>query len=593
MTENLLALGVSHHGAGRFAEAEAAYRKLLQTQPENAEALHMMGVLALQTGNPTTAVDFIAQAIRRKSDVSIFYSNLGAALRRLGRLDEAIAAGRQAVKLDENFADAIINLANALCDKGLFGEAVPLLKRVVRLRPDAVDQYLLLARALILDDKNEEAVAVMQDALRRRPRHAPAYINMGVALKKLGRFDEAVAAYLKALEITPGDTGALNNLGTAYQENDENLKAIDCFRQALDIRPDYADAWLNLSLALRAEGRLDEAIEAARTAVRHNPKQAEGHTSLGFCLLLKGALREGFAEYEWRSAMADFSSPRRNFNTPAWDGSDPAGKTVLIHDEQGIGDAVQFIRYAPLVKKLGAARVVVECNTQLVRLLGGLSDVDEVVGRFSRMPDHDVHVSLLSLPHLLKTELHDIPAAVPYLRAEPEQVARWRDRLRPPGAGTGLRVGLVWAGNPEFRDDRNRSPGLEAFLPLLETPNVRFYALQKGPGRRDLPGLQHRLKDNFVDLNDDINNMADTAAVMMNLDLVISSCTAPPHLAGALGRPVWTVLPQSCDWRWLSHGDLTPWYPSMRLFRQEKRGDWAPVVDRVRAALEDAARHYG
>ncbi|MBV5336259.1 tetratricopeptide repeat protein, partial [bacterium] len=258
-----------------------------------------------------------------------------------------------------------------------------------------------------------------------------AYINLGVALKKLGRFDEAVTAYRAALDITPNDPGALNNMGTAYQEEDRYPEAIDCFVQAVAARPGYADAHLNHSLALRAEGRLDEAVAEARTAVALNPKLAEAHTSLGFCLLLKGELAEGFAEYEWRTAMTDFSSPRRAFAAPVWDGSDPTGKTILIHDEQGVGDAIQFARYAPLLRTRGA-RVIVECNTQLTRLLESMPGVDGVVGRFTTLPPHDFHVSLLSLPHLLGTRLDAVPADVPYLRAEPDLTAKWAARI---GAG--------------------------------------------------------------------------------------------------------------------------------------------------------------
>jgi tetratricopeptide (TPR) repeat protein len=590
MTKIAMADVIALHSAGRLAEAEAACRSLLAADPENPETLHTLGVLSLQSGKPGVAVEMIAAAIRRNPASAPYFSNLGSALRRLGRLDDAIAAGREALRIDGDFIDGLINLTNALCEKGAFAEAAPLLRRVIERRPNAVDQRLLLARTLILSNQNEEAVTAMRDLLRIAPRHAPAYINLGVALKKLGRFDEAVAAYRAALDISPNDPGALNNLGTTYQEEDRNAEAIDCFRQAVAARPGYADAHLNLSLALRAEGRLDESIGEARTAIAMNPNLAEAHTSLGFNLLLKGELIEGFKEYEWRTAMNDFSSPRRSFETPAWNGEDLAGKTVLIHDEQGIGDAIQFVRYAPLLRGKGA-RVIVECNTQLTRLFGSMPGIDQAIGRFTQPPPHDYHVSLLSLPHLLGTRLDTIPADVPYLRAEPELVARWAERLN--ADGPALRVGVVWAGNPEFREDRNRSPGLAAFLPLFDVPGTRFYALQKGPGRRDLPGLRDRLPENFIDLDAEIGNLADTAAIMMNLHLVISSCTAPPHLAGALARPTWTILPQACDWRWLAAGDVTPWYPTMRLFRQQKRGDWATVTATVRAALEDAARHYG
>lgn len=585
-TGALLSTGAALHSAGQLAQAEAVYRQILAAEPNNPEALHLLGVIALQTNQPAVAVGLISQAIQGNRGNPGYFSNLGSALRRLGRLDEAIAAGRQAVAMDGRFADGLANLANALQDKGLHGEAADMLTRLVELRPQLVDQRLQLARALILANRPAEAVAALEALLRLRPGTAPAYINLGVALKKLGRVEEAIAAYRRALEFSPGDPGALNNLGTALQEEDRYAEAIACFRESLAARPDSADTHLNLSLALRVEGKTDEAIAEARTAISLNPALAEAHTSLGFCLLLKGELREGFAEYEWRSRMADFSSPRRSFPSPAWDGGDPQGKTILIHDEQGVGDAIQFARYAQLVKARGG-RAIIECNTLLTRLLGSMPDIDGVVGRFTALPPHDAHVSLLSLPHLLGTTLETIPDGVPYLKAEPELAAAWADRL---GPRQGLRVGLVWAGNPEFKDDRNRSPGLRAFRTLLEVPGIAFYALQKGAGRRDLEEMRGELPDNFVDLGDGIANFADTAAIMANLDLVISSCTGPAHLAGALGRPTWTVLPEACDWRWLDRGSFTPWYPTMRLFRQERRGDWTPVLARVKAALEEAVR---
>jgi tetratricopeptide (TPR) repeat protein len=591
----LLAAGLAHHNAGRLGEAERAYRQILTVQSNNPEALNLMGVLALQVNKPAVALELFTQAIRAAPRQPSYYSNLGTALRRLGRLEEAVAANRQAVALDGNFADGLQNLANVLSDTLAHSEAADIVRRLLVLRPHLTDQRLQLARSLILSGRTQEALTELEALLRIAPRMAAAYVNQGVALRKLGRVDEAIASYHKALEIEPGDAGALNNLGTAFQEEVRYQEAIDCFRQSIARRPDYPDAHLNLSLVLRSEGLIDEAIAEARTAIGLNANLAEAHTSLGFCQLLKGNLEEGFAEYEWRSRMAEFPSPRRNFTTPLWDGKAPEGRTILIHDEQGVGDAIQFARYAQMVQARGAT-VIVECNTQLTRLLSSMPGISQVIGRFSAMPAHDAHVSLLSLPHLLGTTLDTIPGDAPYLRAEPELTSQWAQRLGAQRLGAqrleprrALRVGMVWAGNPEFKEDNLRSPRLESFLALMDVPGVEFYALQKGDGCRDIAVLKDRLPDHFKDLGPDIGNFADTAAIMMNLDLVISSCTAPTHLAGALARPTWTVLPVACDWRWLNHGNFTPWYPTMRLFRQERRGVWEPVIARVREALVEAA----
>ncbi|HEY0833756.1 MAG TPA: tetratricopeptide repeat-containing glycosyltransferase family protein [Azospirillum sp.] len=581
----LLERGLAHHGAGRRTEAAAAYRQVLAGRPDHPDALHLLGVAALQSGDPAAAVASIGRAIGVNAGNPVYLSNLASALRRLGRLDEALAFCLQALTLDADFADGLHNLANILGDLGRHGEAAGALDRLLGLRPHLTEQRLQRARALLLDDRPEEAVEALLTLLGMRPLSVPAYTNLGVALRRLGRVDEAIAAYRSALGFAPGDAGTLNNLGIVLQDLGRYDEAATCFRRSIAAKPDAAHTHLNLGLVARDEMRVDESIVRARTAIRIDPTLAEAHTALGYGLLMRGDLEEGFAEYEWRSRMADFPSPERRFPSPAWDGTDIAGRTLLIHDEQGVGDTIMLARYAPLLRARGI-RVFVECNGQLVRLLSAMPGIDGVIPRFDPLPPHDVHVALASLPHRLGTMLYTIPADIPYLRAEPALVATWAERL---GRPRGLKVGLVWAGNPAFKGDRLRSPGLAAFRTLLDVPGVATYGLQKGPGRADLERCGP-LPAGFTDLGDGIADFADTAAIMENLDLVISSCTAPAHLAGALGRPVWTVLPFAPDWRWLDRGLCTPWYPTMRLFRQDRRGDWTGTLARVRTALAAFAR---
>ncbi|MBP2316161.1 tetratricopeptide repeat protein [Azospirillum soli] len=583
----LLHAGMAHHGAGRAAQAEALYRQALDARPNHPDALHLLGVLALQAGNPAAAAGLIGQAIRFDAGNPVFFSNLAITLRRLGRREDAAAVCRRALALAPDFADALNNLSNILSDQDDHGGEAAALRRLLRLKPFLTDQRLQLGRALLLDGRPEEAVEAFMTLLGILPASVAAYTNLGVALRRLGRLDEAVAAYRSALGFSPGEPGTLNNLGIALQELGAYAEAVACFHRAIAVKPEDAATHLNLSLAARDEMRVDASIALARRAVRLDPAQAEGHTALGFGLLLQGRLEEGFAEYEWRSRMADFPSPRRGFASPAWDGSDLTGRTLLIHDEQGVGDTIMLARYAPLLQSRGV-RVHLECNRQLVRLLSSMPGIDGVIGRFEPPPPHDAHVALASVPHRLGTTLYTIPAETPYLRAEPELVRAWSERLSSEGGGR-LRVGLVWAGNPEFKGDRLRSPGLAAFRPLLDVAGIDFYGLQKGPGRRD---LEHAgpLPASFTDLGATIGDFADTAAIMDQLDLIVSSCTGPAHLAGALGRPVWTVLPFAPDWRWLEHGVCTPWYPTMRLFRQERPGDWTGVLRLVRTALAARAR---
>ena len=581
----LVAAGLAHHGAGRLAEAESAYRRVLAGHPRHPDALHLLGALALQGGRLAEAVDWMTQAIRCAPDNAACFSNLASALRRLGRRDEALASCRRALALDPGSGDALNNVANVLSDQGRHGDAAAALRRLLRVKPRLTEQRLLLAQALILGGRAGEAIEELMVLLGMTPLSVAAYANLGMAHRRLGRTEEAIRYYRCALGFAPGDPGVLNNLGVTLQDLGRLDEAAACFRRSIEIQPGAAHTHLNLGLVARDLMRVDEMIALARIAVRLDPTLAEAHTALGFGLLLKGELEEGFAEYEWRSRMADFPSPRRSFSSPLWGGSDLTGRTLLVHDEQGVGDTIMFARFAPLLQARGV-RVIVECNTQLVRLLSSMPGIAGVVGRFDTPPPHDAHVALASLPHRLGTMLYTIPADTPYLCAEPERVEVWAKRL---GPRAGLRVGLVWAGNPEFKADHIRSPRLKAFLPLLDVPGIAFYGLQKGAGRQDLETCG-QLPPSFTDLGAEIADFADTAAIMENLDLVISSCTAPAHLAGALGRPVWTLLPFSPDWRWLDRGLCTPWYPTMRLFRQDRRGEWAPVVGRVRAALQALAR---
>ena len=572
--------GLRHHQRGALAEAEAHYRRVLTANPHHFEAMHMMGVLALQVGKIETAVQLLSEAARLAPANAATASNLASALRRAGRLEDALTSACRALELAPGFTDARQNLANILEDLNRHGEAAEAVEQLMAMLGSSVDLYLRLASLRIAGNQAEKAIDVLYDLLGLDPLSTAAYTNLGVAFRRLDRLDDAIAAYRTGLALAPNDTGLLNNYGIALRDLDRPEEAVDCFHRALESQPDAANTWLNLSLAENDLMHVDQAIQAARRAVAADPGLPPAHTALSMALLMRGELIEGFAEYEWRSLMADFPSPKRRFAAPAWQGEDPRGRTIVLHDEQGVGDAIQFARYAPLLSAMGA-RVFLECNSQLVRLLSGMAGVEGVIPRFGTLPPHDYQASLLSLPHLLGATLATIPATTPYLSAEPDLTAHWARRL---GSHDGLKVGLVWAGNPEFKADRLRSPGLAAFRPLFDVPGVTLFALQKGAGRNDLVGADW-LPPHFVDLNDDIRDFADTAAIMTNLDLIVTSCTGPAHLAGALGRPTWTVIPFSPDWRWMDSREDTPWYPTMRLFRQDQRGDWTGVVRRLTAAL--------
>lgn len=500
----------------------------------------------------------------------------------------AEALWRRAVALDPTHIEAFHALSERLLARNATAEALRPLRCCARLDPEGSFHLFKLAHSLLLLRRYGEGTAVLRELIRREPEEHRVYGNLAVALKNLGLHEQAVAVGRRALALMPADAGLLSNLGLALslRVGGDEAAAI-ALAHALLLEPNHAETRMNRALVLRNLHRLDQAEDACRRLIVERPEDAGPHTLLATCLLMRGDLAAGFREYEWRTRLADGQVEARVLPTPPWEGGALDGRRILLHDEQGLGDGIQFARYAPLLARRGA-HVIVECNDTLVRLFATLPGVATVVGRSSPTPEHDVHAALMSLPHLLGTTLATVPAEVPYLTAEPSLVRIWRDRLGP--ARAGVRVGLVWAGNAGLPDDPKRSPGLEPLLPLLDLPGVAFVSLQKGGGRADLERLGDRLPTGFHDIGDALHNLADTAAVVAQLDLVISVDSAVAHLAGALGRPVWTILRAESEWRWMLERTDSPWYPTMRLFRQGRAGDWSDVVAALRTALQRAVR---
>jgi tetratricopeptide (TPR) repeat protein len=553
-TDLAIAIALAHHRAGRVAEAEGIYRQLLKNEPANARVMDLLGVLLLQTGRLELAEKFLRQAVATDPAHSNYHCNLGSCLRRVGKSDEALSAFRQAIRLKPSLAVAHNNLG------------------------------IVLAEKLQLD----EAIAAYESAVCLDPDYAEAFSNLANALKDAGRIAEALSACEKSIALKPDSAAAHNNLGVALAAAGRFAQAIDAYRNAIALRPNYGDAYSNLGNALAAEARHDEALAMSRRAVELEPQALQSHWNYAVILLRSGDLAGGFREYEWRwKQQAHFPRPSPRyypprFPTPHWAGGDIAGKTLLIHAEQGFGDTLHFCRYAPLVARRGG-RVIMEVHPELRRLLASLEGVAEVFSRGETLSPFDEHCPVMSLPLAFGTTLNTIPAAVPYLRPAENDVVKWKEILGP-GDGT-WRVGLCWAGSPEHSDDGERSLALSQLAPLANGA-VTFHSLQKGPAALGIassvpPGM--RLIDHTADLHD----FADTAALIANLDLVITADTAVAHVAGALGKPVWVFLRHLSDWRWLIDRADTPWYPTMRLFRQKARGDWTTPINVVAAMLKE------
>lgn len=422
-----------------------------------------------------------------------------------------------------------------------------------------------------------EAVRIYQQILAADPSYASAWINLGVALRALGRIEAGVACLRRGVALKPDDAAALSNLGNALRAAGRLNEARDSHLAAIEIDPSAGSFVYNLGLVLRDLGDLNSAIDRFDEAEATGYQPPELNWDRALARLLRGELKRGFAEYEWRWQIPD--AKPRNFSAPAWNGEPLEGKTLLVYAEQGFGDTIQFVRYLPML--VGRAEnIIFECQEPLARLFKNSPACENatlVVREENALPHFDAQVALLSLAHLLETDVDSVPTSVPYL-TPPTDTPRIVQR------GGNLRVGLVWAGKPSHRNDRNRSLTLSDLAPLLETAGVDFHSFQLSEPADTIGPLGFSAL--LADLRPGIRDFADSAALMNEMNLIISADTAPAHLAGALGRPVWTLVPFAPDWRWLAGRDDTPWYPTMRLFRQTRPRDWEGVAERLCESLD-------
>ena len=517
-----LATATAHHQAGRLPQAEQLYRQILQQHPQQIDALNLLGVIACQKG----------------------------------RLDDGIALYRQALALRPGYVSARENLSVALWKQG---------KQLI-----------------------EEAIASYSQIITLQPENVQAYHNLGVILVEQGKPDEALSYYLQALSVQPNDAAALNTIGTVLQQQGKASTAIAYHRKALMLRPNYPDALNSLGTALQNQGDFQEAMTCFEQALALDAQDANARYNRSLILLTNGDYQQGFAEYAWRLKTREF--PPCPFRQPLWDGSDLTGRTILLHAEQGLGDTIQFIRYVAIVAQRGG-RIVLTCHQPLMRLLSTVSGADERVPLGYPVPHFDVYAPLMSLPGIVGTTLETVPAQIPYLSPPTEShiklalpqglenASKQSNQSHPQP----LKVGIVWSGGHLYKKNQSRSCPLSHFQPLLQLPDLAFYSLQKGIAQTNLAELGW--ESQVQDLSSQLGDLADTAAAIAQLDLVITVDTSIAHLAGAIGKPVWVLLTYLPDWRWMLHREDTPWYPTMRLFRQTEPDDWQGVLDRVSQAL--------
>jgi tetratricopeptide (TPR) repeat protein len=577
-----LNLGNVFREQGKIDAAIACFQTALSLNPNNAEAYNNLGAAFEVRGDVNQAASCYRQAVQIRPDFAEAYNNLGNALQRMERIAEAAICFQRTLELNPNHPDAHSNLAGVFLSQGRTTEAAQLCRRALELNPVFPAAVCNLGSALQIQGQLDEAIAAYHTALAMRPDFAEAYTNLGTALLAQGNLDEAMEALRRALELKPDYVLTVRSMGNVFQAQGKPNEAIDCYRKALQLKPDFAEVYFNLGNTLKEQGRSAEALNSYDEAVRLNPDYIDARANRSLLLLQRGDFERGWVEYEYRWKTKKLIE--REFIQPRWDGSPLGKRSILLYTEQGFGDTFQFVRYAMLLKEFNPeATLIVECQRPLVKLLANSPGIDQLIAEGDALPPFDVQSPFLSLPRFLQTTAITIPTQVPYLFADSDLVAEWTEKL---SAIRGFRIGINWQGRTGKGDHRKRDIPLELFASLATIPGVQLISLQRGTAQNDLASASGRLPViDLGQLDTEHGAFMDTAAVMQNVDLVISSDTAVPHLAGALGIPIWVALPYVSDWRWLLDRSDCPWYSTMRLFRQKKIGDWESAFEEIFTAL--------
>jgi tetratricopeptide (TPR) repeat protein len=566
--------------AGQLAEAEQCARGALAIDQGHADSLHLMGMLCVAAKHYDLAIEWFAMAIRKDPDAADYFSNLAVALQRKNRIDEAIRCYDRALVLNPDQAEIWFRMGEMLQQQKRLDEALMSFDQALKVKPD----YREAANAgglLCFESKRfEEALARFTRSTEIDPSQAGAYNFISRCQWPLRLFDEALANGNKAYALAPDRPEISKNVGLILQKLERHEEAMVWFGRALALWPDFASALNDRSGTLFALRRIDEAFADLDRAIAIDPECADYRWNRALLQLLVGNFDDGWPGREWGRKCALVGFVDRKFEKPHWFGDEPiTGKTILLHSDEGLGDTIQYSRYAARVAELGA-RVVLEVEAPLHPLLTGMEGVSLCVPKGVELPDFDLHCPLSGLPLAFRTRLETIPAARGYLPPLPDaRVREWRHRL---GAHDKLRVGLVWSGNPGHSNDRNRSTTLRKMSAILD-PCASFYSLQKEPRPDDVAMLLER--GDIIDLTEHLTDFVETAALISCLDLVITVDTSVAHLAAALGRPTWILLPYTPDYRWLLDRDDSPWYPSARMFRQDEHRDYARVLGGVRREL--------
>lgn len=586
--EALNLIGNAFQDLGQFDAAIASHERAVSIRPDYAEAHYNKANALQRTGQFEASLTSYDRALSLQPAYADAFFNRGNALRELKRLQDAVDSYDKAVSLQPGDFEALTNRGAALNELGRHEEAVASFDRAIALQPNYPVAHYNRGTALHRLGRLEAAASSYRRATATHPAYAEAYSNLGLVLQEMKLLPDALASLDRAIAIRPGLAEAHSNRGNILQELQQYEMAISSYDQAIAINPGYAEAHFNRGIALKELQRLDAAISSYDRAIALKPDYQEAIWNKSIALLLNGDLEQGWTLHESRWSRPEARKHLRTFPVPLWLGQRSLqGKTILLHAEQGLGDALQFCRYAKLVSELGC-RTILEVPKALLGILSTLDGVDELRENGSTAGGFDYHCPLLSLPLAFNTTLASIPHATRYLESDPLKVASWHRQL---GPGKGLRIGIAWSSTSNFRDDARRSLLLSQFVNAIPGSGTELICLQKELKPVDSGTLKSRPDIRFV--GDQLHDLSDTAALIETLDLVVSTCTSVPHLSCALGKATWILLSHAPDWRWFLNRDDSPWYPSARLYRQPAPGDWDGVFHKVRTDLERLSSDRG
>ena len=609
--------GLRHHQAGDLLEAKYCYVQALKIDPTHFDSLYLSSAIAAQENNIELAIDFLNRAlVVNPSHIDSLF-NLSVLLEKNGESEKALLTYELLNQLAQNHVQSIYNYASLLAKFGQIPRAIEEFKRVITLQPDLLiarqnyekllwsqSQQIELAphsknefiqthnKGLSLLEENQfpAALECFEKALMIEPKSFEAHHNKGMALEKMGRLQEALGHYQQAIEYCPESSRTFNNLGNAYRELDRLNEAIQSFEKAIELDPNYAEAFSNLGWTLFRLQEYQQSKEYFKKAIKINPSLSPAVFNLSLCQLTLGEFDEGWINYEERMKQPLYQKKIDPLNKPQWDGSQELdGKAIYIHSEQGLGDTIQFCRYIKLLAKRGA-RVLFEPQIHLQKLLKNLDGISELIEPGQTIPHYDYHCPLMSLPLAFKTNRNNIPNEIPYIFTDESKKIYWKEKL---AAISGPKIGIVWSGgfrphNPELWGVNQRRNISFELISQLNLEGIEYFSLQKGErAEAELSQGQSQFwkTSNFHNYVDELKDFSDTAALIDQLDLIISVDTSSAHLAGAMGKPVWILNRFDSCWRWLHEGEKSDWYPTAKLYRQNTSGEWDELIKRVKEDL--------